>query len=85
MAVVAAVETGAPTEIQRVGATVDIAPFRLPDVSVAQLNPERVVAHERGPVLVDLSFEEPTNLYGEGREVNNQFEVISSTNRRHEG
>jgi hypothetical protein len=34
-------------------------------VSVAELDPQRVVAHKRGPVLVDFALVEPPDLKGD--------------------
>ena len=40
------------------------SPLGLPDVSIAELQPEGVVAHERDPVPVSLTLVEPADLGG---------------------
>jgi hypothetical protein len=49
----------------RVCPPVCFAPLGLPNVSVAELDPQRVVAHKRGPVLVDFALVEPPDLKGD--------------------
>ncbi len=51
---------------ESVGPPICLAPLGLPDVAVPQLNAERVVPHERGPVLVNLALVEPPDLTGGG-------------------